>query len=377
MKRIGGIVSSVVVLILLSAGCVGESSTALSDPAVLPGVVGAEATLAVADAEVGDVAAGDAGTAAGEVDAVEADADAADADADAVPVDLAFVQRSLDRTAQQSYRFEVRFAMSIDAAGGSMAVSPEAPFATGESDGYRERTLVDLGAMLEGFAAELGDEMGADMDDLTGLLGVELGMETVVDGTDIYLRAPMFAAFADYGDEWSAGLAALGDGWGRIDGTKVPGIAAADVAGLAGAQGGSTPDQILMLLEELGSLRVIGPATVDGDATTLYRTVVDIEAALAAEVPEFEALGDAAAEEIAAMFGDGPVIDLYIDAAGNLRRLSMAITGDDPSGGGSFAVSTTVDMFDHGVDISIGIPDGAVDLTEVFAELAARGDGSI
>jgi hypothetical protein len=34
-------------------------------------------------------------------------------------------------------------------------------------------------------------------------------------------------------------------------------------------------------------------------------------------------------------------------------------------------------MFDHGADITIDVPTDAVDLTDVFAELAALADGPI
>ena len=46
-------------------------------------------------------------------------------------------------------------------------------------------------------------------------------------------------------------------------------------------------------------------------------------------------------------------------------------------GAGSFSVSTTIDMFDHGGDITIDVPDDAIDLTDAFAELAALGGGPI
>jgi hypothetical protein len=278
----------------------------------------------------------------------------------------------------------MRFAMSVDMAGQSLAISPSEPLASGESDGTRQRTLIDLGVMFDAFAADLGDEQGADLGDLdmlTAFFGDDFGIETIVDGTTISMRAPMLGmlgmlgAFA--GDAIPGGLAELGDGWGMVDLATVPGLSAEDIAALTGAQGGSSPDQILALLEDLGSVAEVGRATIDGDATTHYRAVIDVEAAIESGVAEFEALGPVDPDDIASMFGDGPVVDLSIDEAGNLRRLALAITGTEPSGEGSFAAGTTIDMFDHGADITIDVPADAIDLTDAFAELAALADGPI
>lgn len=409
MSRIRALALSVVVLALVASGCVGggSGSTELSDPAVRPGSVGADASTAAAEPAADDPidASGDPTTADDPgVDTAPGEATAEtpppggfvlDLPEDSlpsgpppatdegalggVPVDVAFVQRSLETAAQQSYRFDMRFAVSVDMAGQSLAISPSEPLATGETDGSRQRTLVDLGVMFDAFAAGLGDEPGADVGDLgqlTDLFGDDFGIETIVDGTTIYLRAPMLAMLGAFGgNEMPGGLAELGDGWGMVDLTTVPGVSAEDIAALTGAQGGSSPDQILVLLEDLGSVDEIGPADVDGDATTHYRTVIDVQAAIEAGVAEYEALGPVDPDDIASMFGDGPVVDLYIDEAGNLRRLTLAITGNEPSGQGSFAASTTIDMFDHGADITIDVPTDAVDLTDVFAELAAQADG--
>lgn len=414
MSRIRALVLSVVVLALIATGCIGgDGSTALSDPAIRPGTVGADAPSTGPDASTGGAAdtadPGAEAPAAGETPVEAPAADEAPAEtpppggfvldlpegslpsgpppADdegalgGVPVDIAFVQRSLETAAQQSYRFEMRFAMSFDMAGQSLAISPSEPLASGETDGSRQRTLIDLGVMFDAFVGSLGSELGADVGDfgdLTAFFGDDLGIETIVDGTVVYMRAPMLGMLAAFGgDELPDGLAELGDGWGMVDLATVPGVDAADIAALTGAQGGSSPDQILALLEDLGSVAEVGPATIDGDVTTHYRTVIDIEAAIEAGVAEYEALGPVDADDIASMFGDGPVVDLYIDDAGNLRRLTLAITGSELSGEGSFAASTTIDMFDHGAGITIDVPADAVDLTDVFAELAALTDGPI
>ena len=412
MSRIRALALSLVVLALVATGCVGggSGSTALSDPAVRPGTVGADPSPVTdsdsadtAEPDASDEGVSDAADPAGEAPA-ETPAETPPAggfvldlpegslpsgpppttDEGAlagVPVDVAFVQRSLETAAQQSYRFEMRFAMSIDMAGQSLAISPSEPLATGQTDGSRQRTLIDLGVLFDAFAAGLGDELGADLGDLgqlTDLFGDDLGIETIVDGTTIYVRAPMLAMLGAFGgNELPGGLAELGDGWGMVDLATVPGVSADDIAALTGAQGGSSPDQIFALLEDLGSVAEIGPSSIDGDATTHYRTVIDVQAAIEAGVAEYEALGPVDPDDIASMFGDGPVVDLYIDEAGNLRRIALAITGTEPSGEGSFAASTTIDMFDHGADIGIDVPTDAVDLTDVFAELAALTDGPI
>ncbi|MFN3215989.1 MAG: hypothetical protein ACE367_05805 [Acidimicrobiales bacterium] len=414
MSRIRALALCVVVLALVATGCVGGGSTALSDPAVRPGTPGADEPRSAPEPGASDAEAstgGDTDAADPAAETSAADGSPAEAPAETpppggfvldlpegslptgpppagdegalggVPVDVAFVQRSLETAAQQSYRFEMRFAMSVDMAGQSLAISPSEPLATGETDGFRQRTLIDLGVMFDAFVGSLGSELGADLGDfgdLTAFFGDDLGIETIVDGTVVYMRAPMLGMLAAFGgDELPGGLAELGDGWGMVDLATVPGVDAADIAALTGAQGGSSPDQILALLEDLGSVDEIGPATIDGDATTHYRTVIDVQAAIEAGVAEFEALGPVDPDDIASMFGDGPVVDLYIDDAGNLRRLSLAITGQEPSGEGSFAASTTIDMFDHGAGITIDVPADAVDLTDVFAELAALTDGPI
>jgi len=399
MTRPRAVLVSLVVLVLVASGCTGGGTTAISDPAILPGQVGADAatsetSVPPAPSDAGADPADDAVPVEAPepggfvLDLPEGSLPTGPADGNAAgtavaPTDIAFVQRSIDTMRAEPYSYTVTFAMSVDAEGKSFSIAPTAPLASGEFDGVRQRTMVDLGTMFESMLSEMGDlGGGADVDlgQLTALFGDDLSIETIVDGTVVYLRAPMLGMLGAFGAADVPGeLAQLGDGWGMVDLAEVPGVSAADIAELTGAQSASSPDQILAMLDDLGSVTEIGSVAIDGTATTRYSAVIDVEAILAAdaaELQDLEGLGMTSAD-LAAFLGDGPVVDLFIDESGNLRRMTLAMTADALPGGGSFAVSTTIDMFDHGAAITIDVPTGAVDLTDSFAELAELGYGPI
>jgi hypothetical protein len=117
------------------------------------------------------------------------------------------------------------------------------------------------------------------------------------------------------------------------------------------------PRSVLPTVQELTETEEVGPAEIDGVATTHYRSVVDLgdesltrSGWLAMDFADVDAEGEV-------------VIDLFVDASGLLRQLDVSGDVSDSSAAGhdaSFTVSTS--FTDFGGDIVIEAPAGAVEL---------------
>lgn len=120
------------------------------------------------------------------------------------------------------------------------------------------------------------------------------------------------------------------------------------------------PRNVLAEVEELLDTTEVGPATVDGIATTHYQSIVD--------------LADSSLRESGWLPTDAPdvdiegelTVDLFIDGDGLLRRLVVSggadITEDGESGTATLEVVTT--FGDLGADIDIETPTDAVDVMD-------------
>jgi hypothetical protein len=381
-RRTAASVAAVSVLLLVLAGCGGATPTdELSGPALLPGTVPAADDAApdtatgetdAADPADGDMAPDDdTGTDGGfvlDLSGVDLPGDEPETALGGellAPTDLAFVQRSIESANSGSYRFSMGIAMTIGDGAQRISIAPSAPLVVGEASGSGQRSLTDLSVIFESMWAEIPD---ADIGQLRDLFGGDLTIETIVSGTTMYIRAPLIGTIGGLGGPGlPAGLAELGDGWGSIDLTKVPGMGPAEIAALAGTQSGSGPDQVLAMLESLDAdVADLGTTRLGDAEVNHYRTIVDLDAVVASGAIDTGTLG-APGAELDAILDGGPTVDIYIDADGHVRRLTMSFAADGLPGGGSLAMSTTIDFSDHGAAITIDTPADAVDLTDAFA----------
>jgi hypothetical protein len=235
------------------------------------------------------------------------------------------IRTSAESSGDQAYRAE----MTIDVAGQSI----EMPFEV-DADGQAAMSM-DFGAMA-GVDAEA---MGLD------------AIRIVVD--------PVEGVFMDMG-----AMGAMLGGSEERPWMKVPVPEGTDPASMAG---GASADALLDGLRRFdGEVTEEGTADVRGVATTHYRA----EGRLGA-LAELNPGGQELPDELGALADNEVVIDVYIDADGLLRRMTMDM-GDIEG----MAASYAMDLFDYGdesIDVELPPADQVTELDPEMAEMFAGG----
>jgi hypothetical protein len=218
--------------------------------------------------------------------------------------------------------------MEISAQGESFTID-----ASGAYDAANQRMSmeIDMGAMFEGLAASSGEEVPP---------GFGEPMRMVVDGTTIYMQAPM--------------LAFLGDGAGWVSYTPEDLGMSSQALGL-GASAYDPSSYLESLRGATGEPEVVGTEEVRGVETTHYVATMDLAAALAS-VPEQQR--DLAEAQLGQLGGGTIPLDVWIDADGLPRRLVMDMSElfSSMGMGQDAGAVTTVEYFDYGVPVDIEVP---------------------
>lgn len=276
----------------------------------------------------------------------------------------AYLSEAADRTTAEAYRFEqvVDFALPMAGASG-------VPLVSGEVDGDRAHVRLDLAAMFRSMAssaAPLGEELPPD------LLSGDLTMETIVDGTVVYLRAPMLSTIAAIDPAADLGpFAAIGEGWARFDGSAFDDLVPGDVAGALTGTETADPAALVDLVRGADEVEDLGRSERRGDEVAGLRAELTLRDLLVAQ-------GADTSKMLSDAFTDVVVpIEVWIDADGYVREVSVDVDvaavassmGPDVAMEG-FHLTTTVELFDHG-DPSIDVtpPVDAVDLTGELSRL--------
>lgn len=301
-----------------------------------------------------------------------------------VPVGANFLTQAAAATeSSASYRYDVNFSMYLADGATVFDISPSEPVSTGEVVGTTSRMYSDLGPVFDEMFTSFG---GSDAADMIGLLfGDDLSMEVISTDTTMYIRAPFLAGMAtgpaasELGPDFAA-LGELAEGWGTVDLNSLgDSLGASDIAGISGAQTGSSPDQLLDMLREVSDdVTEVGRESVRGVETTHLRAVVSMASMLAAQGVTADDMGiDLAAFDVSLPF------DVFIDDDGRVRRVEMTLSlaelaglvPDEPLPAGTeFEFSTTIDLYDFESTIDIPLPaQGEIvgDFTQLFADLAA------
>lgn len=272
---------------------------------------------------------------------------------------------------QQPFRMDV----FVDFAGLGVDTDPTVPLATGEISGEQSEFTIDLGSVLGGMEGA-PPEMAA----------LDLTMSVVADGTDLYLRAPFLAAMAGQmgpaGDDLGA-LATLGDGWGYIDLTAVPGFETGDLTGTTGV-GAIDPSALFEILSNADGAASIGTEAIRGVSTSGVSATVNLTDLATAMG------GDAADIDPALETEDLDLpIEAWIDKDGLIRRITLSIdpaTMQDAAETGGvdnamlegFDFSMTLEMYDYSApDIAIDVPTEFVDITADIGELATSATAGV
>jgi hypothetical protein len=295
--------------------------------------------------------------------------------ASTLPPDDTVTPDAVNEAGEKSSTVPYRFEMFMEASLMGMNIDGDTPLATGEFAGDQSRMTMDFGAMFADMIP--ADEMPSE------LRGVEMVMEVVTDGTDLYIRAPFFAALSELGgeqDPTTEVFTQLGDGWGYVDGTAVPGVDAGSITGTLGV-GGTDPGAIFELLSNADGTETIGTADIRGVSTTGVRAEVNLGDLMEAQgtvVPGGNPFGDTTLPIEAWIDKDGFVRRIVIDMNGEAIADAAEASGEDipTSMFGDMNMSITMEMFDYNAaDIVIEIPTESTDITDEFAEIMPTASG--
>jgi hypothetical protein len=304
-----------------------------------------------------------------------------------------FLAAVSERSRAEPYRYEASLTMGT---GGAASLVPVMSI-TGEVDGERTSTRMDMSQML--------DTLG-DADDVPPeLVSGDPMMEMVTDGQSMYVRAPVLGAMEDTLDEAvgaSGGdfqfppiLAELdGDTWGRVDLDEVAGD-----LGTSGVTGGQNADPTAMLdlvataddPRELGGNRIQGVA-VEGIGATITHGELVTSGGAVSEDEIIEQLRESMPDDLPpgvdasdidaafeAMFDTEILLEVWVDEEGLVRQfvfeldmgtmmsdLGEALDEPEPP---PFVptMRMAMDFLDYGDEsIEVEIPAESVDITDEF-----------
>ena len=236
---------------------------------------------------------------------------------------------------------KVRFAMTMNVEGHTIALH-----AKGIVDGTSADLTFDFGSLFGGLGMPSGAGGGA-----AGQLAHASMEEIMLDqGGDfvMYMRLPRVLAAQIPG----------GKRWVELDFSKLGTLHGINFNQLMSSGGMDPSDMLGMLKSEGATVTKLGPATVDGTATTRYGVTIDT-----AKAYQAKGLTSPLFSRIAAKMPTIPV-DVWVGKDGLVRRVRVAMTM--PQG----VMLMTMDMSDYGVNATIAAPpSGSVfDMTSLVAK---------
>jgi hypothetical protein len=234
--------------------------------------------------------------------------------------------------------------MTFPGATESFALAGEGAFDTASERASFAMDMSSLAKLLGGLVAGLGGTSGdlPDFDDPSGWK-----IEVVQDGDVGYVRLPAIDSRLPDGKSWVRGMA--GD-------VKAGGFDFEELESFTQ----SDPRDVLASLRGLtGDIETVGTEELRGVETTHYRAVLD-----PIELAEHAAAGRADAtslvDELSTQGGITDVpLDVWIDANGLVRKLSLDFSATDPGTSRSSHVALAFELWDYGEQVEIDVPSAS------------------
>jgi hypothetical protein len=215
---------------------------------------------------------------------------------------------------------------------------------------------------LDGDSAEMSFKLGS----MLGRMGLPSGVASMAHGTMkevaleqngdylIYLRIPSLLS------ELPGGKA-----WVKLDLSKLGKSAGIDLGQLTSGSQFQPSDLLGMLKAEGAKVQTIGPATIDGVATTHYRVTINMAKAL-----ESSGLTSPMLKQLAGRMKMASE-NVWVGKDGLVRRVRFAYSVPREA----MRMAMTMDLFDYGAHVSLAAPPSSA----VFdaTELAQQGLGSM
>jgi hypothetical protein len=254
-----------------------------------------------------------------------------------------------------SGRFSFDLSVSFPGGDEPFALSGEGAF---DKPSNRASFAVDMSSfaqLLGGFFAGLAGQGAKGMPDFEDPAGWKI--EVVQDGEVGYVRFPAFDEQLPAGKSWIR--AEKGEKAGGFELEELEQFAKTD------------PRELLEALQAVTSdVEAVGTESLRGTEVTHYRAVIDPED-LATKVPEDEREQTRSlVDEITSQSGIGEIpVDVWIDATGLVRKLSMTASATDPGTSQSSDLSMSFEIWDYDEPVDIELPPAS----EVVDASAVRG----
>jgi len=217
---------------------------------------------------------------------------------------------------------------------------------------------------IDGTSAELSFKLGS----MLGQMGLPSSAGGLAQLRDASIKEVALEQNGDYVIYMHLGLLPSqlpgGKQWIKLDVSKLGKAAGLDVGKLLSGTQFQPSDLLGMLTSEGAKVRQLGPATVDGVATTHYRVTIDL-----AKVLQSKGLTSPLLSGITAQMKTATA-EVWIGKDGLVRRIRVSY---DVHGTGRMAM--TMSLYDYGAHLSIAAPPSS----QVFdaTSFAQQGLGSL
>ena len=218
----------------------------------------------------------------------------------------------------------------------------------------RARFAVDMSSVakvLGGFISGLAGPNAADLPDFDDPDGWKI--ELVQDGKVEYVRFPAIDDQLPVGKSWLRG--ADGISAGAVDFRQFT---------------SGDPREALDALQGIaGDIETLGSEELRGVETTHYRATLDPAELAEARDREGRSAPPSVVERLTRSGVDDIPVDVWIDADGLIRKLTMALSATQPGTTQSSEASISFELWDYGEPVEIAVPPAS----EVADASALRG----
>jgi hypothetical protein len=260
------------------------------------------------------------------------------------PISFQELARSATTSADAtSGRFSFDMSLSFPGADEPFALSGEGAFDTASERASFAVDMSSFAKLLGGFVAGLGGANASDLPDFDDPDGWKI--EVIQDGPDGYVRFPAIDDQLPAGKTWIRG--------GQSD-VNAGGFDFQELESFTK----SDPRKLLEALRSVsGDVETVGTEELHGVQTTHYRAVVDpAELAKGAAAGGQGGTADALVDQLAVRSAGDVPLDVWIDADGLVRRLSLELSSAKAETSQSSDVSISFELWDYGDVVEIELP---------------------